>query len=37
MLENVQQATTSPPIEATIAPWTLVHTDDYDIKSRLPE
>ena len=37
MLENVKQATIRPLIEATIAPGTLVHTDEYDIYSRLEE
>lgn len=37
MLANVQQATIRPLIEATIAPGTLVHTDEYDIYSRLEE
>jgi len=37
MLENVQQATIRPLIAATIAPGTLVHTDEYDIYSRLEE
>jgi len=37
MLANVKQATIRPLIEATIAPGTLVHTDEYDIYSRLEE
>src|SRR5262249_50280329 len=37
MLANVRQATIRPLIEATIAPGTLVHTDEYDIYSRLEE
>jgi transposase len=37
MLENVKQATIRPLIAATIAPGTLVHTDEYDIYSRLEE
>jgi len=37
MLANVQQATIRPLIAATIAPGTLVHTDEYDIYSRLEE
>jgi transposase-like protein len=37
MLEDVKQATIRPLIEATIAPGTLVHTDEYDIYSRLEE
>lgn len=35
MLENVQQGTIKPLIQATIAPDTLVYTDEYDIYSRL--
>ena len=35
MLENVQQVTIRPLIQATIAPDTLVYTDEYDIYSRL--
>ncbi len=34
-LENVQQGTIKPLIQATIAPDTLVYTDEYDIYSRL--
>lgn len=37
MLTNVQQATIAPLIKATIAPGTLVYTDDYAIYARLPE
>ena len=37
MLENVQQMTIKPLIQATIAPGTLVYTDEYDIYSRLEE
>ena len=37
MLANVQQVTIKPLIEATIAPGTLVYTDEYDIYSRLEE
>jgi transposase len=37
MLENVQQMTIKPLIEATIVPGTVVYTDEYDIYSRLPE
>ena len=37
MLENVKQATIRPLVKATIAPGTLVHTDEYDIHSRLEE
>ena len=31
MLENVQQVTIKPLIQATIVPGTLVYTDEYDI------
>jgi transposase len=37
MLANVQQATIRPLIEVAIAPGTLIHTDEYDIYSRLEE
>jgi transposase len=37
LLENVQQVTIKPLIQATIAPATLVYTDEYDIYSRLEE
>jgi transposase len=37
MLENVQQVTIKPLIHATIAPGTLVYSDEYDIYSRLDE
>jgi transposase-like protein len=37
MLADVKQATIRPLIKATIAPGTLVHTDEYDIDSRLEE
>ena len=37
MLADVRQATIGPLIKATIAPGTLVHTDEYDIYSRLEE
>ena len=37
MLENVQQVTIKPLIQTTIAPGTLVYTDEYDIYSRLEE
>ena len=37
MLANVQQATIKPLIQATIAPGTLIYTDEYDIYSRLVE
>ena len=36
MLANVQQATMEPIIAATVAPDTLVHTDEYSIYARLP-
>jgi transposase len=35
MLANVQQVTIKPLIQVTIAPGTLVYTDEYDIYSRL--
>ena len=37
MLENVRQVTIQPLIQATIAPGTLVLTDEYDIYYRLPQ
>ena len=37
MLENVQQATITPFLKATIALGTTVCTDEYDIDSRLKE
>ena len=37
MLENVQQKTIEPIIKETIAPDTLVYTDDYNIYGRLEE
>ena len=37
MLANVQQATIKPIIEKVVAKGTLIHTDEYDIYSRLPE
>lgn len=37
MLENVQQVTIKPLIQATIAPGTLVYSDEYDIYGRLDE
>jgi transposase len=37
MLENVQQMTIKPLIQATIAPGTMVYTDEDDIYSRLEE
>jgi transposase len=36
MLPNVQQATIKPIISDTVAPGTLIHTDEYDIYARLP-
>ena len=35
MLENVKQVTIAPLIRATIAAWTVVYTDEYDIYARL--
>jgi transposase len=37
MLENVQQATIEPLIRRTIAPGTVVYTDEDDIYARLSE
>jgi transposase-like protein len=37
MLENVRQTTIQPLIQATIAPGTLVLTDEYNIYCRLPQ
>lgn len=37
MLGNVQQQTIKPLILATVAPGTMVYTDEYDIYARLPE
>jgi transposase len=37
MLENVQQRTLKPLIQATLAPGTLVYPDEYDIYSRLED
>ena len=37
ILENVQQVTIKPLIQATIALGSLVYTDEYDIYSRLDE
>ena len=37
MLENVQQVTIGPLIRATIAPGTVVYTDEYNIYHRLDE
>ena len=37
MLENVQQMTIKPLIQATIAPGTCVYTDEYDIYNRLDQ
>ena len=36
MLENVKQKTIAPLIQSTIAPGTLVYTDEYNIYNRLP-
>ena len=35
MLENVQQVTIKPLIQSTIAPGTLIYTDEYAIYDRL--
>ena len=35
LLANVQQATIQPLIEGTVAPGSLIHTDEYDIYARL--
>ena len=35
MLDNVQQRTIKPLIQATIAPGTCIYTDEYDIYRRL--
>ena len=37
MLENVQQQTIGPLIQAIIASGTTIYTDEYDIYGRLPE
>ncbi len=37
MLPNVQQLTIAPLICATVAPGTMVYTDEYDIYDRLPQ
>ena len=37
MLANVQQATITPLIHATISPGTCIYTDEYDIYSRLDQ
>lgn len=37
MLPNVQQATIKPILQASVAPGSLVHTDEYDIYARLPD
>jgi transposase-like protein len=37
MLENVQQRTIRPLIQAIIPPGTQIYTDEYDIYARLPE
>jgi transposase len=36
MLPNVRQVTIKPIIRDTLAPGTLIHTDEYDIYARLP-
>ena len=37
MVENLQQGTIRPLIQATIAPGTLIYTDEYDLYSRLEQ
>ena len=37
MLENVQQVTIRPLLQALITPGSRVYTDEYDIYHRLPE
>jgi transposase-like protein len=37
MLADVKQATIGPLIKATIAPETVVYTDEYDIYARLSQ
>jgi hypothetical protein len=37
LLPNVQQITIKPVMTSTIAPGSLIYTDDYDIYVRLPE
>ena len=37
MLENVQQATIRPVITASVTTGALIHTDEYDIYSRLEQ
>lgn len=37
MLENVQRMTIEPLIKATIAPGSLIYTDEYGIYNALPE
>jgi transposase-like protein len=37
MLPNVQQTTIKPIITDTIAPGSMIYTDEYDIYTRLPE
>ena len=37
MLENVKQKTIEPIIRTTIAPGTLIYTDEYDIYGKLTE
>jgi len=36
MMENVQQKTIGPLVKRTIAPGSVVYTDEYDICARLP-
>lgn len=37
MLPNVRQVTIQPIITKTVAPGTMIYTDEYDIYTRLPE
>ena len=37
MLANMQQATSKPLIDTTVAPGAVIYTDEYDIYNRLPE
>lgn len=37
MMSNVQQQTIRPVITRTVAPGSLIYTDEYDIYDRLPE
>jgi transposase len=37
MLPNVQQVTIQPVITKTVAPGSMLYTDEYDIYNRLPE